>query len=360
MTSLSFVKDIQKQAKQGPELEKCEDLLEKVESELKRHTIKADRAAMLAALTSLQKSIRALKRHASKADGQRWKSLLEKMDTAKSLANEIQAAETVDEEQGNESLVDDEQQQETTDTHGDSKLPGSLSEYTSRLKKQKKELYKNPPVMPPGKIAVHDKQSPLPKRDSKGRLVFEAGESKSIAPILKDFYPNQTPEQVLRAGAFGGTYFRTITSAVTNETYNGEQALYDTVPSEWIEGLDIKKMLTSDTYDVSINKYGVKCGGSLGMWESSGWISEIDPYGWFQWYCRFYQGRRCSDDFRQVSRWLKIAGPKGRFKSQLCNKIMAANAKAEDASISPVIRQTLFHWGLLVDDAIVEAHRKSH
>ena len=39
-----------------------------------------------------------------------------------------------------------------------------------------------------------------------------------------------------------------------------------------------------------MNKYGVKCGGTLDMWESSGWISAIDPYGWFQWYCRFYLG----------------------------------------------------------------------
>lgn len=118
-------------------------------------------------------------------------------------------------------------------------------------------------------------------------------------------------------------------------------------------------MLTSANYDPSMNKYGVKCGGSLGMWESSGWISEVDPYGWFQWYCRFYQGRRCSDDARQISRWLKIAGPKGRFKSQLCNKIMSANSRADDESISPVIRQTLFHWGLLITEDIVAAHRQS-
>merc|ERR1712025_882347 len=78
----------------------------------------------------------------------------------------------------------------------------------------------------------------------------------------------------------------------------------------------------SQVYRKHINKYGVKCGGSLGMWESSGWISDSDPYGWFQWYCRFYNGRRCEDDSRQISRWLKSAGAKGRFRSQLCNKIL--------------------------------------
>ena len=92
--------------------------------------------------------------------------------------------------------------------------------------------------------------------------------------------------------------------------------------------------------------------------QSSGWISDADPYGWFQWYCRFYQGRRCSDDARQISRWLGVAGPRGRFRSQLCNKILAAGAAADDVTISPVIQQTLFHWGLVVTDDIVKQHAK--
>jgi hypothetical protein len=58
-------------------------------------------------------------------------------------------------------------------------------------------------------------------------------------------------------------------------------------------------------------------GGNLDMWESSGWITHIDPYGWFQWYCRFYLGRRCSDDERQINRWLKTTGPNGSFRITL-------------------------------------------
>ena len=50
-------------------------------------------------------------------------------------------------------------------------------------------------------------------------------------------------------------------------------------------------MIYSSIYDEGVNTYKVKCGGSLEMWETSGWITEQDPYGWFMWYCRFYLGR---------------------------------------------------------------------
>lgn len=99
---------------------------------------------------------------------------------------------------------------------------------------------------------------------------------------------------------------------------------------------------------------------ALGMWESSGWISDADPYGWFQWYCRFYEGRRSSDDARQIARWKGVAGPKGRFRSQLCNKIVSAKARHDDVSISPVIRQTLWHWGLVVTEKVLQQHIDRH
>lgn len=81
------------------------------------------------------------------------------------------------------------------------------------------------------------------------------------------------------------------------------------------------------------------------MWEESGWITEFDPYGWFQWYCRFCLGRRCSDDSRQISRALGVMGKKGRWRRNLINKIVArggdlSNA-VEDKSISPKVRQLL-------------------
>jgi hypothetical protein len=158
-----------------------------------------------------------------------------------------------------------------------------------------------------------------------------------------DFRPNLSPAEVLRAGSFGGTYFRPISSGATGLAYTAAEAMAD-LPKPWVAGL-AKAQLTSPKYDTAVNTFGVACGGSLDMWESSGWINPIDPYGWFQWYCRFYQGRRCSDDDRQIGRWMKSAGPKGRFRNQLIGKCAAASTTFDDAKISPVIRQTLQHWG---------------
>ena len=52
-----------------------------------------------------------------------------------------------------------------------------------------------------------------------------------------------------------------------------------------------QKYYGSDYYDVSVNKYGVKCRKSLRFWENKGWINEIDPYDWFQWYFRYWLGK---------------------------------------------------------------------
>jgi len=172
-------------------------------------------------------------------------------------------------------------------------LPSSTSAYKARLVSQKKEIYKDPPALPPAHIRVESKLVKEPTRNkTTGELTFVAGEDKEIVKLVKDFKPNLTPEEVLRAGSFGGTYFRPITSAVTNIHYHPTAVLKDTVQPSWIDGLNKSTMLTSSTYNTAVNKYKVKCGGSLGMWESSGWISDSDPYGWFQWYCRFYSGRR--------------------------------------------------------------------
>jgi len=238
-------------------------------------------------------------------------------------------------------------------------FPESIGTYRSRLMAQSKEMYKDPPAMPPPLVSNISYDCAIPERDGRTQELKFASSPASgsdVETAIREFRPNRTPEDILRFGSFGGTYFRPIHSAVTNVKYQSSDILKDTVDPEWIAGLNKSTLLTSMKYRKDINKYKVSCGGSLGMWESSGWISDLDPYGWFQWYCRFYRGRRCSDDQRQISRWQKFAGPKGRFRSNICNKCLAAGGK-NSIKISPVIRQGLLHWGLELTDSIIEKHR---
>ena len=159
-----------------------------------------------------------------------------------------------------------------------------------------------------------------------------------------EFKPNKTPKQVFKEGAFGGTYFRPIYSSITKKKYTSGQVIKE-YPKSWFKGLDIQKMVTSPDYDKKMNKYKVKCGSSLETWEKNNWIIKQDPYGWFQWYCRYYRGRRSDDDERQIKRWLALAGPNGRFRRRLMNEIIKKKKRYNDYSISPVIRQVLLHWG---------------
>jgi len=168
-----------------------------------------------------------------------------------------------------------------------------------------------------------------PYRNTCGELVFKD------APT---FRPNLTPKQIFKKGSFGGTYFRPIYSAVTKKNYKNKHDEFN-----FLNDISDDK-LTSPDYDVDINKYGVRCGTSLEFWESKHWIKAQDPYGWVQWYCRFYEGRRSLDDARQIKRWLAFAGPNGRFKRMLCNMVKRKKAKYDDYTISPVIRQSLLHW----------------
>jgi hypothetical protein len=187
--------------------------------------------------------------------------------------------------------------------------------------------------------------SGAPTRNGEARFKFAAapGASGRDKAAVATFSPNRSPEEVLRAGAFGGTYFRTITSAVVKQTLSGA---WKELPESWVKGLEPGRYLARawDKYDEVHNKFGVKSGTTLEDWEGSGWITSFDPFGWFQWYCRFFQGRRCADDERQIGRWLKSCGPTGRWKANLCGKVIIAGAAFDDPSVSPVVRQTLFHW----------------
>lgn len=185
-------------------------------------------------------------------------------------------------------------------------------------------------------------------KNARGELVFDG---------VDDFRPNRTPKEVLHAGSFGGTYFRPIYSSVTKKNYGPE--VYEELPGDWLKGLNKKTQVASPNYDVDVNKFKVKCGGSLEMWETSGWIVEQDPYGWFQWYCRFFQGRRSDDDERQIGRWKRCAGVKGRWRNNLVTKVFnSGKKKFDDPSVSPVVRQTLLHWGYELTEKDYDAQAK--
>ena len=123
--------------------------------------------------------------------------------------------------------------------------------------------------------------------------------------------------------------------------------------------------VASDQYRPAANRYGVRSGKTLNSkdafglaaWEQAGWIIEQDPYGWFQWYCRFFLGRRSMDDDRQVGRWAAMCGDKGRWKRNLIARCIREGKAHDDVSCAPVVRQTLQHWAYRLTEADFSAYR---
>ena len=165
--------------------------------------------------------------------------------------------------------------------------------------------------------------------------------------VFKDypnFRPNLTPAEIFELGSFGGTYWRPIHSSVTGQEYENKHKKH-----HYLKNIPDNKMTVDfDKYDPKINKYGVHVGQTLEEWEKKGWITKYDPYGWVQWYCNFYDGRRCPDDERQIKRWEGVAGNGGRFKNWLINTIKKKRAKYDDEGVSPKKRQTLQHWAYMI------------
>ena len=199
------------------------------------------------------------------------------MKLAQDLINELTTKVDIDDDPSNTFIA-----AASTISSG---LPSSIQEYKHRLEKHSKELYKNPPAMPPGHVVViENDMNNLPRppqRDSRtNRLTFfmsyeeyqteKKKNASAMNGVVVDFHPNVTPEEVLLEGAFGGTYFRNIHSAVTNIHYIGTDVIRDSLAPEWMSKYDTKSISTkliSSTYRTAVNKFKVKCGGSLGMWE---------------------------------------------------------------------------------------------
>ena len=200
-------------------------------------------------------------------------------------------------------------------------------------KKRKNKTKKNKTKK--NKTKKNKKMSKKPKRVG-GKIYFKDH---------PEFRPNLSPKQIFKMGSFGGTYWRPIKSKFYNDKLRNKHKKYGKLG--WWKGIpDDHLTRPFDKYDKKINKYGKKVGTTLSFWEGKSWIDKQDPYGWVQWYCEFYTGRRSNDDIRQISRFNKLAGSKGRFRKWLVTQIMKKGGKNKwaDYSISPAIRQTLQHW----------------
>lgn len=148
-----------------------------------------------------------------------------------------------------------------------------------------------------------------------------------------EFTPNLTPKKIFKLGSFGGTYWRPIYSSITKKHYSDQHKKYKwNIP---------ENLLSNSECCVSVNKYKVNSGTSLKNWEDNGWIVAQDPYGWVQWYCEFYYGRRSLDDERQINRWISFVS---RFRARLINLIKSKKSTWDNTCISPKIRQGLQHW----------------
>jgi hypothetical protein len=131
-----------------------------------------------------------------------------------------------------------------------------------------------------------------------------------------DFRPQLTPKQMLHLGVFGGRYMTDCAAEY---------------PTDWFAGVG----LCPERHDPDLNYFGVNASQPLAVWRARGWIHDDDPRGWFQWYCRYFLGRRCDDDERQIRRWRAIQRHVAQVKK---------HCRRGDLDCRRKQRQALLHW----------------
>jgi hypothetical protein len=211
---------------------------------------------------------------------------------------------------------------------------------------------------PPAPAGVRWVKAHSGQRDPRGRL-------KPFPSAPAHFRPNLTPRQMLAKGMHGGIYFNPkggkpgVKYPRSKYPHGIPGVGTDEFPKDWFEGI-APSAYQSRKYSTAHNCYRVKSGLDQAGWESSGWINECDPRGWTQWYFRFYMGRRLDggEDERQIARWNGVAGEKGRWKNNLVGKCLSVGKSHDDASVSPIVRQTLLHWAYELNEADFESSGK--
>lgn len=157
-------------------------------------------------------------------------------------------------------------------------------------------------------VVVHDKM----QRGYTYELTEPAG--KNFDP---GFGPTLTPSEMLELGVFGGKYMTDCA---------------DEFPKSWFA----HAKLCATKHDAKLNYFGVNASQPLSVWRAKGWIHKDDPRGWFQWYCRYYMGRRMpEEDARQIKRWAAMNRHIAQIKK---------NCRARDTLCRPKQRQALLHW----------------
>ncbi len=132
-----------------------------------------------------------------------------------------------------------------------------------------------------------------------------------------DFKPELSPKQMLELGVFSGRYLNDCK---------------EEFPKEWFKNAK----LSPEGKDPSLNYFGIDASMPLKHWQEKGWIYKEDPRGWFQWYCRYYMGRRIpKEDRRQIDRWKAMKRHIGQIKK---------NCKSKDLECRKKQRQALLHW----------------
>ena len=160
-----------------------------------------------------------------------------------------------------------------------------------------------------------------------------------------EFLPNLTPKEVIQSGSFGGIYFDDCNKKIAINS--------NEFPLDWFKGLE-KNQYQSNKYNKKVNHFKIKSGLSQEEWEEKGWIHPQDPRGWFQWYCRYFLGRRTDDDKRQIGRWNNFCGEKGRWRNYIYSKIYSKKTSIDDNSFSLAVRQSLLHWAYKINEADFE------
>jgi hypothetical protein len=159
-----------------------------------------------------------------------------------------------------------------------------------------------------------------PKRILVNDLMQSGYVYRLTEPIGKNFHPGfrpqLTPKEMLQLGVFGGKYLTDCAAEF---------------PADWFEGA----RLCSSRHDPALNYFGVNASQSLAEWQRRGRIHPDDPRGWFQWYCRYFMGRRSDDDARQIRRWRAMRRHLAQIKQ---------NCARGDLACRPKQRQALLHW----------------